>query len=796
MIQRLLFLLLLSICCLCSRAQILIDNTTYNPTQLVTNILLGNGVTASNISFTPAAGANIQLGYFNGVNSNLGLDSGIVLATGDVMEIEPGFVGGLMPPGGSDPDLLTVANSVPPLIGQAFVVGATEDAAILEFDFVPASDTVRFKYIFASDEYQTFINTSFNDVFAFFISGPGITGPFASPPGFPGGAANIAVVPNSNPPLPITISSVQPALNGQYYIDNPAQSTVGMMGFTTVLTATAGVTCGLTYHIKLAIADGTDPLLTSAVFLEANSFSSQGVAISSDIDIGDSDSILYEGCGTAQIAMQRGGNIASYDTIRFSIGGSPNNNDYNSFADSIIFFPGQTNAFISIQAYQDNLAEPLDTITITTISGPCSGVASTITIYISDAPAMTAQAGADTTLRCKGDPAQLYAYGSDGLPGYTYVWNQGLGTGRLKTVNPLVTTDYIVSVFDTCMQMFDTDTMRVNVPSYPPLQAVASADQFITCPNQIVTVFANGLGGLPPYSFFWLNPVSTGPTLQDTANGNSEYVVMVKDACGIDQDLDTVKIFQIPFDSLFIFLPQDITICPGDSIYLDSRQSGGVANYYYNWPHSGENSKGVWVKPSKSDAYTIEVRDSCGNRSTGSTWINVREPLADFTYANFPEGNFQIFFNDQSEHGIEFNWDFGDGESGSGPDIIHQYPDSGTYLVRLIMKDEDQCLDTVLKEVNVLPELSLFIPSAFTPNGDGKNDILIGSSHGVDEAELMIFDRWGGMIFKTNDPKSLAWDGKTSDGKAAPQGAYVYLISARNLAGKSIKKKGSITLIR
>jgi hypothetical protein len=137
MIQRLLFLLLLSICCLCSRAQILIDNTTYNPTQLVTNILLGNGVTASNISFTPAAGANIQLGYFNGVNSNLGLDSGIVLATGDVMEIEPGFVGGLMPPGGSDPDLLTVANSVPPLIGQAFVVGARMQRFLSLISYLP-----------------------------------------------------------------------------------------------------------------------------------------------------------------------------------------------------------------------------------------------------------------------------------------------------------------------------------------------------------------------------------------------------------------------------------------------------------------------------------------------------------------------------------------------------------------------------------------------------------------------------------------------------------------------------------
>ncbi len=779
-----------------AKAQINIDNTSFTPAQLVNGVLLGNGVTASNIVFTPAGGANIQLGYFNGVNSNLGLDSGIVLASGDVTEIEPGNFGGGMPPGGANADLLTVANSVPPMIGQNFVVGGTFDAAVLEFDFVPSSDTVRFRYVFASDEYQTFINTQFNDVFAFFISGPGITGPFSSPPGFPGGSRNIAIVPNSNPPLPITISSVQPALNGQYYIDNPNETSVGMRGFTTVLTAMSPVTCGLTYHIKLAIADGSDPSLTSAVFLEANSFSSQGVILSSDIDVGGTDSILYEGCGTAIIEMQRGGNIASYDTVRFTIGGSPNNNDYTSFADSIIYFPGQTTAYINIQAFQDGIPEPLDTITITTISGPCSSIISTITIYIADAPAMFATAGNDTTVRCPGDPVQLYAYGSNGLPNYNYFWDQGVGAGRVKTVNPTVTTDYIVTVYDTCMQMFAMDTMRVNVPVYPPLQVVASDDQSITCPNQIVTVFANGLGGFPPYSYFWINPPSTGPVLTDTADGNMEYVVMIEDACGQTQDFDTVHIYQIPFDSLYVFLPQDLTICPGDSIFLEARQTGGVENYYFFWPHSGETSKGVWVSPGKSDTYSVEVTDSCGNRTSTSNWVNVREPLADFSYSNFPEGNFQVFFNDQSNNGVEFRWDFGDGESGTGPDLIHQYPDSGNYLVRLIIKDLDQCYDTIFKEIDVLPELTLFIPSAFTPNGDGKNDILIGNGHGVEEAELMIFDRWGGMVFKSNDPRALAWDGRTPDGKPAPQGAYVYMVSAKNSAGKSIKKKGSVTLIR
>jgi hypothetical protein len=189
------------------QAQLVVNTSTYvtpDPaTSLVNNVLLGTGVTASNIVFTPAANSTLQLGYFKGNNSNLGLDSGIVLSSGNVLDAMPNsFVGGVgnFTPA-NYPDLLNVANSVPPLINQAFNVNGVYDVSVLEFDFVPSSDTVKFRYVFGSDEYQTFINTSYNDVFGFFISGPGINGPYA------GNSQNIAVVPNSNPPLPITIST-------------------------------------------------------------------------------------------------------------------------------------------------------------------------------------------------------------------------------------------------------------------------------------------------------------------------------------------------------------------------------------------------------------------------------------------------------------------------------------------------------------------------------------------------------------------------------------------------------------
>ena len=192
------FILLNVICFTDVNAQLTVDNDAPNdnPTFLIDDILLGGGVVASNHSYM---GDSIQIGYFDGSNSNLGLGSGIVLSTGDINLLDPDFAGfgdfiDVIPPV-TDPDLLNVANSVPALIGQNFVVNSINDVAVLEFDFIPTSEQLSFKYVFASQEYFAFENSQYNDVFGFFLSGPGIVGPYSSPAGFPDGSINIAVIP-------------------------------------------------------------------------------------------------------------------------------------------------------------------------------------------------------------------------------------------------------------------------------------------------------------------------------------------------------------------------------------------------------------------------------------------------------------------------------------------------------------------------------------------------------------------------------------------------------------------------
>ena len=154
--------------------------------------LVGPGIIVSNVTMTNNSAA--QIGFFDGQNSNIGFNSGVIMAAGPVTGLEgTGAMQDNGQPGNGlgDPDLLTVAQSVTsnPQVG---FINDVNDAITLEFDFVPSSNVASFNFVFSSDEYTTYVNSQFNDVFAFFISGPGFSTP-----------KNIAVLPGTNTPISI-----------------------------------------------------------------------------------------------------------------------------------------------------------------------------------------------------------------------------------------------------------------------------------------------------------------------------------------------------------------------------------------------------------------------------------------------------------------------------------------------------------------------------------------------------------------------------------------------------------------
>lgn len=239
-----------------AKAQLVLN--TSQPLNTLVQDFVGQGVTISNVTFT---GGPFSIGSFSG-SSSLISSQGIVFSSGNV---DANMAGGA-----SFTDL-SAALTVPGDFDLDMLVSApTFDAAVLEFDFVATNSTLLFDYVFASEEYNEFVNSPFNDVFGFFISGPGITG-----------NQNIAMVPNSA--VPVSINNVNngqdglgPCVNCAYYHDNTNDLTVAFDGFTVPLTATYTVVPGLTYHLKLAVADVFDMIVDTGVFLQKYSLRSAG----------------------------------------------------------------------------------------------------------------------------------------------------------------------------------------------------------------------------------------------------------------------------------------------------------------------------------------------------------------------------------------------------------------------------------------------------------------------------------------------------------------------------------------
>lgn len=555
--------------------QIIIDNTAPNdnPTYLIDNVLLGGGVTATNHSYS---GDSAQIGWFNASNTFLGIDSGIVLSTGSVYELDPDTVLGFITIQDTvtDPDLLTVANSVPPLIGQTFSVSGIHNVAKLEFDFVPTSDTVTFRYVFGSQEYFGFENTSFNDVFGFFLSGPGIAGPYAN------GAINLAIVPGSNPELPITISSVNSVtpINQQYFVDNQGglDTIASADGLTTVLTATAIVQCNETYHIRLAIADGSDQALSSYVWLEAGSFFSPTLEVVNDFGI---DSTVMEiPCNASIMLMADGGVGASYqwfDSTGALIGSDS----------SIIVGPG--------------------TFWVEATSFGCPVNSDTLKV-IADLPP-SFDLGPDITIPCN-TTSRIDPVVTGGLGNYQYSWSN-TSTDSFIVVGGGT---YHLTVDDGtgCLAK---DTIIVTEDANPTTTISGGGE---ICADGSVTTLNFNFSGLTPWSMTYTNGTDTvtrnssGTDLIITTSTPGDYTII--DAMDVNSCVSntvgnaTVVLHPLPEA---IITPNEITIYFEETIEL---KTGDYA--YYEWYNEADSLLGTLAtyEATQPGTYYVWVEDEHG----------------------------------------------------------------------------------------------------------------------------------------------------------------------------------------
>jgi len=405
-------------------------NNSQTATQLA-QILAGPNVTVSNATLT---GAGVASGSFNGVNSNLGMNSGVILSSGDIANA-PGPNNSA---GGGDNLGQSGTTETDALAGVT-----TFDAITLEFDFDVQSDFIQFQYIFASEEYPEYAppnNSSYNDVFAFYISGPGITG-----------QENIALVPGTS--NPVAINNINAITNNQYYIDNAGGTTVQYDAWTTILTAERqGLTPCNTYHMKLIIADAGDGVWNSAVFLLENSFI-QGV-VDINTQTVNADNIALEGCIPASFTISLDQASATDTQFSYQIGGTATNGvDYQQI-DTLVTIPaGQTSATVVINSIQDGFDEGQESIYLIFQPTLCAP-ADTAFLFIDDAQTIQFDLQ-ETNLSCFGNnTGEILVNATGGFPPYTYhvTTDAGNGTTTQYMNNPVTGLNagqYSVQVYDT-----------------------------------------------------------------------------------------------------------------------------------------------------------------------------------------------------------------------------------------------------------------------------------------------------------------------------------------------------------
>ena len=487
-----------------SFAQLEIDDS---PTPLeLAESLIGEGVSISGVTMDCPSGAS---GFFECLDCNVGIANGILLTSGDVYSANgpnnSGSTGtGHGAPGDAD------LNMIPGVVG-------TNDACVLEFDLTVTSDTIRFNYVFGSEEYIEYVNF-INDVFAFYISGPGIVG-----------TENLALIPGTD--TEVSINNVNHILNTEYVVDNgdgtvpPYNSDdfyIQYDGFTTVLEAKRQVIPCETYHLKIAIADDADYVWDSGVFIEAGSLSSPGVNLVYETEI-DGYPYIIEGCNEGSLSFEL--SFAPIDTfeIVISVGGTAIAVTDYEMQTLLTFLPGDTLIEIPIIAPEDGIDEGIETIVVTIEAGCITGLDDSLVLYIYDAIPV---AISPDTIICPGTDAVLVASG-----GETYSWTPEatLSDPSASTTVASPTEETTYTVTSTLASCINTASTTVSIQES---SAYAGEDTTIYFGE---SAFLEATGGV---EYTWL-PILTlsNPDIADplaTPGVTTVYTVYVTTAIGCE----------------------------------------------------------------------------------------------------------------------------------------------------------------------------------------------------------------------------------------------------------------------
>lgn len=718
-----------------------------NVKTLLESHFLGGGIEISNVKFNGQTVVNSnQIGFFsnpNTANPNVGLSSGIVMVTGDYEDAAAGNSNGTQSSLAS-PSYAGNDRSVPlrnTLNDQGNANQTMNDVAVLTFDFVSSGEYVKFDYVFASEEYPEFVNSSYNDAFGFFISGPYDDQGNLVNEAIPYQYRNIAIIPGSGDP--VTINNVHEAgsthcgagcthqANSVYHITN-TNNNCKMDAYTVVLsTEEVFVAPCYKYKLELAICDVGDASYNSCVFLGAGSFKVDEYSLSPMAPATGVGTSYVKGCDS--------------DTITMTINRPAMANEQH-----VLNFFGS--------AIEGEDFELLD------LNGNPAGRTLTFT-------------EGDTTASM----IIKFKNHADDIPGE----NLELG----------IATEYI----NDCAQI---DTILIKITT-PESFTYTISEDVVYCDNELPRneeVTINVTGGIGEVTYQWSAGVTPNqPTTTVGITQPSTIYVTVTDAC--EREIRDSVTFKVQGATVTASVDKRF-ICEGEVIHLSST----VAEEY-TWTSSVEDvllpdnntQRNPQAQPTASSTYRVTIVDE--NGCIASDTVNVVVvPAIDAQLYLTPTRtsvlNTQIRFEDRTQGSFSREWDFGNGDysTQSSGVVVYSSDDTATYQVRLIAYNQAHCPDTAYGEVQIVPEFSIWVPTAFTPGTDDVNAYFTPVFSTETEYEFTIYSRNGDKIF-TTDTEKRAWDGRLKDGAYAPNGSYVYDLYYRDGDGLLQRRTGNVALI-
>lgn len=449
------------------------------------------------------------------------------------------------------------------------------------------------------------------------------------------------------------------------------------------------------------------------------------------------------------------------------------------------------------------------------------GCYDTLTATVTVHPYAQLQAFTEHASVCQGYPTRLSASPNGPVTIGNYFWtstplDNSLGpqqTSPTPIVTPQVTTTYQCRIMDN-NGCFDSTTVQVLVR--PPIAGSIITSPLSACTGKQVQLnFQPVVAPLPGASYYWSfeggsPPSSTlqQPTVLWVTDGLKKVQLTISEP-GCEETFEVW--YTVHPDPLALFSATNNTGCqPVEASFSD--QSQNLQNPTYLWEFGDgqtstlPNPTHLYENPGNYDVtLTVTNATGCVNTLTIYNQVEVYAvPVADFTAD--PQAatidNPTIRFTDQTNIPWSIiEWDFGDGATASGdPTPRHTYGAPGSYFVVMYTETEHGCWDRDTLEIGILEDIKIFVPNAFSPNGDGMNDCFsVGGTTGdiIEVFRVIIYSRWGQQVYESavTDPNCV-WDGKDMSGNIVTPDTYIFRIFGKSYKGAKKVYEGMVTVVK